>query len=272
VSAPAIPIVVLAYNAHDITRRCIESIITNTATDFEIILVDNGSAPTFEDTPEYHLVRLPDNLYYTGGINAGIRFALREFPDFEHIVLLNNDITVNPGWLASLRQGFSTEVSGQVGPVGVVGNKHLLMSDPGTVVHAGVADLIGGTHIGGVDQPAFDQPHDGVWVTFACVGLSRACLEAAGLLDERMLHFYSDTDFCLRANMAGFRVRYEPTSTVNHAHSHSYKDAAVDVAPDRNVFVAKWFGDDLNNKILGRICLDADSKEQLELRRTLRRR
>ena len=65
-----------------------------------------------------------------------------------------------------------------------------------------------GMHKAGPDDPHFDRSSLEVWVTFACVFITRECLEMVGLLDERMLHFYSDTDYCLRVWMAGLEVAY----------------------------------------------------------------
>ena len=141
-------------------------------------------------------MRLPENLFYTRGINAGIRYAQRQYPDAPGLVLLNNDIKVRPGWLANLTSDLETNV-------GLVGNKHLRMDDPTLVVHGGTADLLTGMHKAGPDDPHFDRRSRDVWVTFACVYITQPCLDQVGLLDERMLHF---TVIPISASGFGWRV------------------------------------------------------------------
>ncbi|MEE2961281.1 MAG: glycosyltransferase [Myxococcota bacterium] len=252
-----VPILVLAFNRHDMTRRCIQSIKTHTEYPHAILLIDNGSEPGFSKKDADHLIRLEENLYYTKGINAGIRFALTHYPDADHICLLNNDVQVQAHWLAGLVNACSP-------PIGVVGNKQLLKGNPQEIIHAGTVDLLQGVHKGGIDTGQYEKQSQEVWVTFACVLLSRRCLEYTGLLDERMKHFYSDNDFCLRAQMAGFDVVYTPDSTVIHQHHASYKDANVDFTPDQEIYLRKWLGEDLKNKIFYRIFFDVDQKSIID--------
>jgi len=259
---PLIPIVVLAFNKHQETRNCIKSITENTTAPFEIFLVDNGSSPSFPESPDYTLLSLPENLYYTRGINAGLRHVIATRPDFDSVVLLNNDIMVTKGWLTELVKPRTSET-------GVVGNKHLLLENPTEIIHAGTLDLIGGTHKGGSDPSLYTQVTDEVWVTFACVLITRRCLEAVGLLDERLQHYYSDNDFCLRAWMAGFEVICDPNSTVLHSHSLSYRESGITSEPDQQLYVDKWLGKDLIEKIFNRIFLDANARQLVTIERRI---
>tara|TARA_B100001964_G_scaffold110820_1_gene123820 strand:+ start:196 stop:1017 length:822 start_codon:yes stop_codon:yes gene_type:complete len=257
-SNPPIPIVVLAYDKHAMTLRCIEALHAHTQHPFEVILVDNGSSPPFEASERYELCRLEENLFFTRGINAGIRYALREHHGFEHIIVLNNDVTVTDGWLSAM-------VGAATGQVGVVGNKQYLEGQNETVIHAGTADLLQGVHKGGPDNGAFDTQTQEVWITFACALITRGCLEAVGLLDERMAHFYSDNDYCLRAWMAGYEVVFEPSSKIIHGHHQSYSEANVDFEPDRRVYEKKWLGEDFTSKIFNRIFLDFDQRSLMTI-------
>ena len=254
------PIVVLAFNKHEETHRCLESIAKHTEVPFEIILVDNGSTPAFVPSSDYTLVSLPENLYYTRGINAGLRHVLSTCPGFESVVLLNNDTVVTPGWLTTLLQARTSDA-------GVIGNKHLLLEDQNEIIHAGTLDLIGGTHKGGSDHSLYTQTSNEVWVTFACVLITKRCLEAVGLLDERLAHYYSDNDFCLRASMAGFQVLCEPASTILHAHGLTYGESGISPDSDQQLYVDKWLGKDLIEKIFNRIFLDATARQLVTLER-----
>ena len=253
-----IPILVLAWNKKEVTQACLASIAEATDREHRVILIDNGSNTPYPESDAYDLVRLPENLFYTRGINAGIRYAQRHYPDAPGMVLLNNDIKVRPGWLTNLTTNLEANV-------GLVGNKHLRMDDPTLVVHGGTADLLTGMHKAGPDDPHFDRRSKDVWVTFACVYITQPCLEQVGLLDERMLHFYSDTDFCLRVWMAGFEVAYHGDSVIEHKHHESYGEVPVNLVADRRLFENKWLGHDLNAKIFHKLFLDAEDKTMLNL-------
>ena len=251
-------VIVLAYNKHAMTQACIEALHAHTEESIDIILVDNGSTPAFETSEQYELLRLEKNLFYTQGINAGIRLALRGGGTFDHLILLNNDVTVQSGWLKPMLNAAQDNV-------GIVGNCQLLEGQNADIIHAGTADLLQGVHKGGPDNGMFNQPTQEVWVTFACTLITRDCIEAIGLLDERMVHFYSDNDLCLRAWLGGFQVVYEPKSRVIHKHHASYKEAGIDPKQDQAIYLDKWMGKDLQEKVFNRIFLDFDQRSIMTL-------
>ena len=253
-----IPILVLAWNKQEITMECLASIAEHTRVPHRIILIDNGSELPYPESDDYDLVRLPKNLFYTKGINAGLRFARQHYPNAPGFVLLNNDIKVRPHWLERLSSRLPPQI-------GLTGNKHLRMDDPTLVVHGGTADLMTGMHKAGPDESHFDRQSLEVWVTFACVFITRDCLEQVGLLDERMLHFYSDTDYCLRVWMAGFEVAYHGDSVIEHKHHESYGEVPVNLASDRRTFENKWLGHDLNTKVFHKIFIDAEERTMMNL-------
>ena len=253
-----IPILVLAWNKQDITMACLESIAENTTVPHRVVLIDNGSDTPYPESDAYDLVRLPKNLFYTKGINAGLRFATKRYPDAPGYLLLNNDVKVRPHWLERLSHDLPETV-------GLVGNKHLRMDDPTLVVHGGTADLMTGMHKAGPDESHYDRSSLEVWVTFACVFITRECLEMVGLLDERMLHFFSDTDYCLRVWMAGLEVAYHGHSVIEHKHHESYGQVPVNLAKDRRTFENKWLGHDLNAKIFHKLFIDAEERTMMNL-------
>ena len=79
-SAMAVSLVVLAWNSWDLTARALDSLLATSLEDAEIIVVDNGSS---DATPQalrayagrVRVLRLPDNLGFVRGNNAGIAAA-----------------------------------------------------------------------------------------------------------------------------------------------------------------------------------------------------
>ena len=122
--SPFVRVVVLSFDGGQMTIDCLESLLAVDwpADRMEIVLVDNGSLDDVADRvrAEYPHVRLLEpleNLGFAGGCNLGMR--LDGVHDF--IALVNNDATVDPGWLVPL------VAAAQAAPdIGAVSSKMLL--------------------------------------------------------------------------------------------------------------------------------------------------
>src|SRR3954466_6253961 len=102
---PPIYLVILTWNGLAFTRRCLDTLVDNTAgVDYRVIVADNGSTDgTLEylrGRPEVTLIENGQNLGFVRGNNV----ALRTVPADADVVLLNNDTEFHqPDWLARLR-------------------------------------------------------------------------------------------------------------------------------------------------------------------------
>jgi GT2 family glycosyltransferase len=104
-TTPRIRVVVVNYRRADLTGACVESLLrTEWPSDaLEVVVVDNGSddgsaARLRTRFPQVRVVESPRNLGFGGGNNL----ALGDLEGVEHVALVNNDATVDPGWLAPL--------------------------------------------------------------------------------------------------------------------------------------------------------------------------
>lgn len=129
---PKLSVVVLNWNRRELTERCIESIRAHTDTDFELIMVDNGSdEPTPQWTEEVADVAVlnPANLGFAPGMNAGLRVARGEF-----VAFANNDTVFPSSWASRLLETFAAYPSaGIVLPaVTAAGNPYAVREAPGS--------------------------------------------------------------------------------------------------------------------------------------------
>ena len=98
-------LIILAWNQWMLTRRCLDSLLAQDLDEAQIIVVDNGSEDETSSALDAYaqrvcIVRLPANLGFVRGMNAGIAAAR---PD-DDVVLLNNDLVFEqPDWLNRLR-------------------------------------------------------------------------------------------------------------------------------------------------------------------------
>ena len=103
--SPRVTAVVLSWNGRERTLACLRSLEHVTYRPFSVLVVDNGSSDGSADAvaaehPDVSLVRLGENLGFAGGMNAGIRAAFAAGADA--VVLLNNDMEVEPGFVEPL--------------------------------------------------------------------------------------------------------------------------------------------------------------------------
>src|SRR6202022_2622683 len=103
-----ISIIVPALKRPDLTQRCVDSLLSQSmpATEYEIIVVENEARPeTVLPDPLSRNVRrieLAENYGTTGSINRGVADSSSEY-----ILLLNNDVELDPQFLATLTSRLS---------------------------------------------------------------------------------------------------------------------------------------------------------------------
>lgn len=90
-------VVIPVYNRQDFTRSCLASFRSQVHQDFKIVVVDDGSTDDTEkmltnEFPEVHVIKGNGELWWTGAINAGIRYSLKCLTDEDYILVLNNDL------------------------------------------------------------------------------------------------------------------------------------------------------------------------------------
>jgi len=130
-SDPALSIVVLQWNRHDLTRKCVDSIRDHTSVDHELIIVDNGSEPEsarYASTAADVSVSLGENLGFARGMNAGLGAATADT-----VAFVNNDTIFPSGWAERMVTLAHAENAGIVAPaVTSAGNTSSVRTTPGT--------------------------------------------------------------------------------------------------------------------------------------------
>jgi GT2 family glycosyltransferase len=217
--APFFSVIVLNWNGRHLLEECLPSLRAQTFRDFETIVVDNGSADGSVGwleagwTETVRLVALPSNRGFAEGNNAGIRKARGR-----HIVLLNNDTVVDPGWLLALHGAairhpeagmFTPKVLNYYRRDEIDNTGHLIYPD----------GLARGRNRLEKDDGRFDEEGE-VLSPSGCAGMyRRRMLEEVGLLDESFFAYGEDVDLGLRGRWAGWKCIYVPSAVVFHKYS-----------------------------------------------------
>lgn len=244
VPAP-VAVVILTWNALESTQACLRALLARTDhSAWRLIVVDNGSTdgtvPWLRCLEWVTLIENRENLGFTRGCNIGIAAARAD----EDIVLMNNDVfVVDPGWLSALQR-----VAYSQDDIGIVGSR--LVDGQGLILHLGsyMPPLtLRGHQMGGLelDIGQCDQDRPVESVVFAQAYLRRNCVDTVGKLDERLFAYFEDTDYCLRAIRAGYKVvcASSPSPPV-HRQSTSASANGVDLSSlyekSRLTFKRSW--------------------------------
>jgi GT2 family glycosyltransferase len=212
---PVASIVIPHWNGRHHLDDCLTSLRHQTFTDFEVILVDNGSTDGSQEYvcaqfPEVKLIELGQNRGFTGACNTGYAASQGEF-----VILLNNDTEADRGWLTAVIHAFHTHAQ-----VGMVASKMLLFDKRDHLHTAGDFYRLDGTPGNrGVWQKDVGQYDKEEIVFSACGGTAayrRTMLAEIGFLDDDFYFSCEDVDLGWRANLAGWQVLYVPTAIVYH--------------------------------------------------------
>jgi GT2 family glycosyltransferase/tetratricopeptide (TPR) repeat protein len=253
---PVASVVVLCCNHVEVTRVCLESLRASTAVPYELIVVDNGSS---DGTMEYLnvfaregrgpvqmvLIRNEANRGFAAGVNQGLQHARGE-----HVVLLNNDTVLSPGWLEGLLAVLGREDCQPVGMVGPVSNE---VPAPQRVEPSYGRDLRGLSEFAAARQAACRGAVLEVErLSGFCVLIPRRVLERVGLLDEQFgLGFFEDDDLGVRVRRAGFRMWVALDTFVHHWGSTTVRSLGLDAGQllreNHSRFRRKW-GDELASR------------------------
>lgn len=217
-SQPLIVIVILNTNRRDDTLACLASIEQSTYTNYRVIVLDNassdGSAEAIRRTfPSVHVIDLTENRGYAGNNNVGIQAALDR--GAEWVLVLNEDTIVDPDCLTEL------ERIGRLDPgVGMLGPMVYHYDEP-TVIQSGggrLGQFWESLHIAQnqTDTGQLQQPHVVDWLTGCSLLVRRDVITQVGMIDERFFYYWEETEWCLRARRAGWRLVHVPQAKLWH--------------------------------------------------------
>ena len=210
-----VSVIVVNWNRRDLLRACLKSLATQTETEFEVIVIDNGSVDGSPEIVEHEysyvrLIRNRENRGFCAANNQGIQASRAEF-----IALLNNDAEAAPGWLGALLGAFKDRSD-----FGMAASKILVWEDPGRIDKAGHLMYPDGQNrgrgSGEPDRGQYDRVEETLWPDGCAAMYRREMLAAIGGFDEDLFAYADDAELGLRARIAGWRCAYVPSAVVRH--------------------------------------------------------
>ena len=219
---PVAKIVILNWNGAGHLRRFLPSVVAAAPEGVEVVVADNGStddsvAILAAEFPTVSVLRMDANYGFAGGYNRAL-----EQIEADYYLLLNSDIETPPGWLGPILDCLSENPD-----VAVVAPKLISYADRTMFEYAGASggfiDFLGYPFCRGrilrcveEDRGQYDDARDVFWVSGAAFCCRADVFRALGGFDADFFAHMEEIDLCWRMQLAGYRVRVVPGSTVYH--------------------------------------------------------
>ena len=221
---PSVTVIVLNWNGKDLTIECLESLKQVNYSNFNILVVDNGSTDGSvellkEKFPEVSILVLEKNLGYAVGNNRGFNSLKPDPPDF--VIFLNNDTIVDENFIEPLvKQLLTHKKASQTVP------KIYYENDPKLIWYAGgIVNLWTGSiyHLGirQYDDPDYSKTCKTKYATGCCFCMRYEEFKEFGGFDETFPMYSEDVDLSLWIRAAGKQVWFVPDSKIWHKVSAS---------------------------------------------------
>jgi GT2 family glycosyltransferase/glycosyltransferase involved in cell wall biosynthesis len=239
---PGASIIIPNWNGKDLLEKFLPSVIAAAGPSDELIVVDNASVDgsaefVRQHFPQVRVLEMPRNLGFGGGCNAGAHAARNPV-----VVMLNNDMRVEPDFVRTLLDGFTD-------PLVFAVSAQIFFSDPAR--RREETGLTAGWFAKGFFRVRHDieERVQQLYPAFYAGGGSSAYdrekfLELGGF-DSLFEPFYlEDTDLSYNAWKRGWKVVYQPGSRVYHEHRGTigkhFPPQAIQAFLQKNYVLMVW--------------------------------
>jgi len=227
-------IVICVHNALPDVKKCLESVLPTLRVNDKIILVDDQSdletkvylQKVLSDQPaKVKLIETPEQSYYAKSASIGLAASKADFT-----ILLNSDTVVSPNWSEKL--AYLAYLDPKIGIVGPISNAANLQSIPSiekTDGNTAINQLPSGFTVETINNYCEDWANqlDFPVVPFVhgfCLCIKKEVKQTIGLFDTVTFPkgYGEETDYCFRAEDAGFKMALATNTFIYHAKSKSY--------------------------------------------------
>lgn len=243
----ATSIIMAVWNQLGYTRLSVESILKNTTSPFELVVIDNGSRPdvracfdSMKNRAEINYIRNDENLGPIRAINQGVKAA-----KYDYIVVMHNDVVIlEKGWLEKITSFMNSDP--RIGIAGLAGRKEIYKT--GCVNESSLKHNLQNEDL---NPPMAEEIAEVAVVDGLCFVMRRELLDKVKGFDESYgyMHCY-DLDISLQSIEAGFKnvvVKIEAMHIGNGGmtrKTREYKELVKDdyglLKRNCKIFARKW--------------------------------
>ena len=240
-AAARVAAVIPTWNRRDLLATLLRNLAEQARPFEEIIVVDNGSE---DDSAELaagtgaKVLKMGSNLGFAAAVNRGI-----EATEAEWVAILNNDVTLEPDWLAKLLDAASQEdIWFATGKILQAANHQVVDGTFDEISRGACASRCGS---GKPDGPAWNQMRRIRVAPMTAAIFRRQLFRDLGEVDETFGSYMEDVDFGLRCALAGRGGLFVPSAVAYHRGSATLgewnKDTVWRIARNQVLLSAKHF-------------------------------
>ncbi|NQT92251.1 MAG: glycosyltransferase family 2 protein [Lentisphaerae bacterium] len=217
-----ITFIVVNFNGGELLQQCLESIKTQTVSDWAVLVIDNGSTDDstnlahFGDN-RFTLIKNGQNMGFARANNQALAKATGSL-----IALINNDIILDTHWAERMAAALD-EHDG----AGSAACRILRKDNPDLLDSAGFEYFSCGTTSCWNNCP-IEIFADGAHAPFGAVASAamyrKSAIEKAGLFHDEYFCYYEDTDLAVRLRLHGFDTTYVADAIAYHHGSFTGKE------------------------------------------------
>jgi GT2 family glycosyltransferase len=207
--SPKISVIIPCFNGWKYTKECLSSVFLSNYSNYNVILVNDGSTDETslsleKDFPQVIELLGDGNLWWSGSMNLGFKEARRLYS--EYVLVLNNDVVVEPNTISNLVETASEN------PKCIVGcliynlvNPKMIWSAGGNMKWPWPGEIQIG--IGEFDCNQYSGVRIVEWSPGMGTLIDMNILIDVNFYDDlNMPQYLSDVDLCLRAKNKGYSV------------------------------------------------------------------
>lgn len=219
-----ISIIIPIFNGLHFTKICLKSLfetckIGELEANISVVIIDdNSSDGSYEwiknNYPQVFLVKGDGNLWWSGGINAGLKYAQTNLKA-DYLVWWNNDIVPDEHYFDNLIQILQKSDVNTI-----MGSKIYLDADKSIVWSMGgiFNPKTGSRYMEGMGMPDsedFNKIKEVDWLPGMGTITHRSIYEKIGFVDDRRFpQYHGDSDFTFRAKKSGCKIEVYPELTI----------------------------------------------------------
>ena len=223
------------YNGLSFTKLALKSIhscmelVSDSEMDNRIIVVDDGSTDgsadwIAENYPEVIILKGDGNLWWSGGVNVGIKHAIHSLMcDF--VLWWNNDVKPDIDYYLNLKKVLQNQSS-----LNIIGSKIYYSNDPDRIWSMGgyFNSRNGKKYMIGFkekDTGQYDMPLEADWLPGMGTVIHNSVFDQVGYVNEKLFpQYHGDSDFTYRAKVNGISIIVEPSLKIwNNTDNSGYR-------------------------------------------------